>query len=100
MAARIIRKLSYDQKVRLLRQFVYKVRLDDKGAVELELYKTPQSDVPQNFRSFPKELRSKNEDYKGSTGSGSGSVWMQPKAVQKVRLTICQEKAPCLSKHL
>ncbi len=60
-------KLTYDQKVRLFRQFVYKVRLEN--GVELELYKTPQSDVPQNFRAFPKELRLSKPEVMAPEGS-------------------------------
>ena len=49
-------KLTYDQKVRIFRQFVYRVRLDEKLEFEFELYKTPLGDIPTSFRSFPKDL--------------------------------------------
>jgi len=51
-------KLTYDQKVRILRQFVYRVKLDEKLEFEMELYKTPIGELPVSFRSFPKHLNS------------------------------------------
>lgn len=49
-------KLTYDQKVRIFRQFVYRVKLDANLNFEMELYKTPLGEIPANFRSFPKNL--------------------------------------------
>jgi len=49
-------KLTYDQNVRIFRQFVYRVKLDVNLNFEMELYKTPLGDLPANFRSFPKDL--------------------------------------------
>lgn len=49
-------KLTYDQKVRILRQFVYRVKLDEGLNFEMELYITSLGDMPANFRSFPKDL--------------------------------------------
>jgi len=48
-------KLSYDQKVRIFRQFVWRVKLDENLNFELELYKTPIGEIPANFRSFPRK---------------------------------------------
>jgi site-specific DNA recombinase len=49
-------KLTYDQRVRIFRQFVFRVRLDERLEFEMELYRTPLGDIPANFRSFPKDL--------------------------------------------
>lgn len=49
-------KLTYSQKVRIFRQFVYKVKLDQHLEFDFELYKTPLGDVPLKFRSFPRQL--------------------------------------------
>jgi hypothetical protein len=50
-------KLSYEQKVRIFRHFVHKVRLNEKFEFVLELYRTPVGEIPEHFRSFPKELK-------------------------------------------
>lgn len=50
-------KLTYEQKVRIFRQFVYKIKLDHQLDFEIELYKTPVGDIPPKFRSFPRALR-------------------------------------------
>jgi hypothetical protein len=49
-------KLTYDQKVRIFRQFVYRVNLNEKLDFEMDLYKTPLGEIPANFRSFPKDM--------------------------------------------
>ncbi len=67
-------QLSYDQKVRVFRQFVYKVELDDKLDFDFELYKTPIGEIPVKFRSFPKHL-TPDVAVKGSVADGLGDVF-------------------------
>lgn len=66
-------KLTYDQKVRIFRQFVYKVKLTEKLEFEMELYKTPIGDMPEKFRSFPKDL-SPEVAVKGTVTDSLGHV--------------------------
>jgi site-specific DNA recombinase len=66
-------KLTYDQKVRIFRQFVFKVRFDANLDFEMELYKTPLGEIPANFRSFPKNLPETRGDG-GNKGGGGGGL--------------------------
>ena len=66
-------KLTYEQKVRTLRQFVYRVKLDEKLEFEMELYKTPIGELPVSFRSFPKHLNSEPA-VKGAVLDSFGNV--------------------------
>lgn len=66
-------KLTYDQKVRIFRQFVFKVRFDANLDFEMELYKTPLGEIPANFRSFPKNLP-ETRGGGGNKGGGGGGL--------------------------
>ena len=48
--------LTYDQKVKIFRQLVYKVSLTPSLDFDLELYRKPNTDMPDKFRAFPKNL--------------------------------------------
>jgi len=67
-------KLTYDQKVRIFRQFVWRVKLDESLNFELELYKTPIGEIPENFRSFPRKL-APPVAVKGAVLDGFGNVF-------------------------
>ena len=79
-------KLSYEQKTRIFRQFVFKVRLDERLEFEMELYKTPLGDIPANFRSFPKDLP--ETAVEGAVLDGFGNVLGSDK-VASSQVTYC-----------
>ena len=80
-------QLSYDQKVRIFRQFVSKVKLDDKLDFDFELYKKPIGEIPVKFRSFPKRL-TPDVPVKGSVANGFGNV-LGSNNVAAVEVTDC-----------
>jgi len=74
------RKLSYNQKVRIFRQFLYRVHLQENKEFELELYQKPNEDVPVNFRSFPKDVK-RGIDYNQWKVNGLGTVDKEEEAI-------------------
>jgi hypothetical protein len=81
------KKLTYDQKVRIFRQFVHKVRFNENLDFEMELYKSPIGDMPEHFRAFPRDLYSSPVqtsilnslgDVLGQNPLGAGQVTYSP----------------------